>query len=42
MAYGFKPKQIAAQIGVSDSTVEKEMAQGIRACAAYFAARDGR
>lgn len=42
MAYGFKPKQIAAHIGVSDSTVEKEMAQGIRACAAYFAARDGR
>lgn len=41
-AYGFTPKQIAEKLGVSESTVEKQMAQGIRACAAFFAARDGR
>ena len=42
MAYGFSPRQIAEKLGVSCSTVEKQMAQGIRACAAFFAARDGR
>lgn len=36
-AYGLTQKQIAEQLGVSESTVEKQMAQGIRACAAFFA-----
>ena len=36
-AYGLTQKQIAVQLGVSESTVEKQMAQGIRACAAFFA-----
>ncbi len=36
-AYGLTQKQIAAKLGVSESTVEKQMAQGIRACAAFFA-----
>src|SRR5690606_6231393 len=41
-AYGFTSKQIAEKLGVSESTVEKQMAKGIRQCAAFFAARDGR
>jgi RNA polymerase sigma-70 factor (ECF subfamily) len=41
-AYGFTPPQIAAKLGVSLSTVEKEMARSIRACATFFAARDRR
>jgi RNA polymerase sigma-70 factor (ECF subfamily) len=41
-AYGFTAKQIADKLNVSESTVEKEMAKGIRSCAAFFAARDGR
>lgn len=41
-AYGFTSRQIAAKLGVSESTVEKQMATGIRLCAAFFAARDGR
>jgi RNA polymerase sigma factor (sigma-70 family) len=40
-AYGFTPKQIGEKLGFSESTVEKEMAKGIRSCAAYFAERDG-
>jgi RNA polymerase sigma factor (sigma-70 family) len=39
-AYGLTPKQIGERLGVSESTVEKEMAKGIRSCAAYFAAGD--
>lgn len=39
-AYGFTTKQIAEKLGVSESTVEKEMAKGIRACAAFFVAKD--
>jgi RNA polymerase sigma-70 factor (ECF subfamily) len=41
-AYGFTSKQIADKLKVSESTVEKEMAKGIRSCAAFFAARDHR
>jgi RNA polymerase sigma factor (sigma-70 family) len=41
-AYGLGPRQIAERIGVSESTVEKEMAKGIRSCAAFFAAQEGR
>jgi RNA polymerase sigma factor (sigma-70 family) len=42
VAYGFTTKQIADKLQVSESTVEKQMAQGVRACAAFFAACDGR
>ena len=35
-AYGLTQRQIADQLGVSLSTVEKQMAQGIRLCAEYF------
>ena len=41
-AYGFTPPQIAAKLGVSQSTVEKQMAHGIRLCARFFATCDGR
>ena len=41
-AYGFSPVQIADKLGVSLSTVEKEMAKSIRACAVYFAKGDRR
>lgn len=36
-AYGLTQKQIAEKLGVSESTVEKQMAAGIRQCAAFFA-----
>jgi RNA polymerase sigma-70 factor (ECF subfamily) len=36
-AYGLTQKQIADKLGVSESTVEKQMAAGIRQCAAFFA-----
>jgi RNA polymerase sigma factor (sigma-70 family) len=36
-AYGLTQKQIAAQLSVSESTVEKQMALGIQLCARFFA-----
>lgn len=36
-AYGLTQKQIAHKLGVSESTVEKQMAHGIRLCAEFFA-----
>lgn len=36
-AYGLTQKEIAARMGVSLSTVEKQMTQGIRLCAEFFA-----
>ncbi len=36
-AYGLTQKQIAERLGVSESTVEKQMAHGIRQCADFFA-----
>lgn len=36
-AYGLTQKQIAEKLGVSESTVEKQMAAGIRQCATFFA-----
>lgn len=36
-AYGLTQRQIAEKMGVSESTVEKLMAQGIRLCAEFFA-----
>ncbi len=41
-AYGFTPPHIAENLGLSLSTVEKEMAKSIRACATFFATRDHR
>lgn len=41
-SYGYTAKQIAACLGVSESTVDKSLAQGIRLCAAFFAAVDHR
>ena len=35
-AYGLSQQQIADELGVSLSTVEKQMARGIRLCAEYF------
>lgn len=35
-AYGLTQKQIAEKLAVSESTVEKQMAAGIRQCAAFF------
>lgn len=35
-AYGLTQKQIAEKLGVSESTVEKQMAAGIRQCATFF------
>jgi RNA polymerase sigma-70 factor (ECF subfamily) len=36
-AFGLTQKEIAAKLRVSESTVEKQMAQGIRLCAKFFA-----
>jgi RNA polymerase sigma-70 factor (ECF subfamily) len=36
-AYGFTQKQIAEKLQISESTVEKQVAHGIRACARFFA-----
>lgn len=36
-AYGLTQKQIATRLAVSESTVEKQMAHGIRLCAEFFA-----
>lgn len=36
-AYGLTQKQIAEKLAVSESTVEKQMAAGIRRCAQFFA-----
>ncbi len=41
-AYGFTPPQIAESLGISLSTVEKEMAKSIRACKSFFSAHDCR
>lgn len=41
-AYGLTQKQIAARLGVSESTVEKQTAVGIRLCAEFFASRGAR
>lgn len=35
-AYGLTQREIADRLGVSESTVEKQMALGIRRCASFF------
>lgn len=41
-SYGYTARQIAGHLGVSESTVNKELAQGIQLCAAFFATADRR
>lgn len=36
-SYGFTARQIATRLGVSESTVDKTLAKGIRLCTAFFA-----
>ena len=36
-AYGLSQRQIAERLGVSENTVEKQIAKGIRRCSDYFA-----
>ncbi len=38
-AFGLTQKQIAARLSVSESTVEKQTALGIRLCASFFAGK---
>jgi RNA polymerase sigma-70 factor (ECF subfamily) len=38
-AYGLTVREIAGRLGLSESTVEKQMAHGIRRCAEFFASR---
>jgi RNA polymerase sigma factor (sigma-70 family) len=37
--YGLSQKEIAAQLGISEHTVEAQVGNGMRRCAAYFARR---
>jgi len=36
VAYGLTQKEIGARLGISENTVEKHMATGIRRCREYF------
>jgi DNA-directed RNA polymerase specialized sigma24 family protein len=35
-AYGYSHKEIAAQLGISTSTVEKHVAAGLKRCSEYM------
>ena len=37
MAYGLSQREIAAQLGITENTVERQMGKGIRRCTEYFA-----
>lgn len=39
--YGYSQKEIAAELGVSENTVEKHIAHGIKRCGHFMAARTG-
>ncbi len=34
--YGYTPKQVAAELGISEHTVRVQVAKGMRRCAAYL------
>jgi RNA polymerase sigma factor (sigma-70 family) len=36
-AYGLSQKQIAGKLGISENTVEKQLANGVRGCSEFFA-----
>jgi RNA polymerase sigma-70 factor (ECF subfamily) len=38
--YGLSQKEIAAQLGIAEHTVEAQTAIGVRKCAAFFARHD--
>ncbi len=38
-AYGLSQREIAARLGISENTVEKQMAKGLRRCTEFFALR---
>lgn len=38
--YGVSQKEIAARLGITENTVEKHAANGVRLCAAYLGARE--
>jgi RNA polymerase sigma-70 factor (ECF subfamily) len=37
--YGLSQREIAARLGISENTVEKQISKGIRKCGEFFAAR---
>jgi RNA polymerase sigma-70 factor (ECF subfamily) len=37
VAYGLSQREIAAQLGITENTVEKQMGNGIRRCTEFFA-----
>jgi RNA polymerase sigma-70 factor (ECF subfamily) len=37
MAYGLSQREIAARLGISEHTVERQMGKGIRRCSEFFA-----
>lgn len=39
MALGLSQREIATRLGISENTVEKQMARGIRGCTEFFASR---
>jgi len=39
VAFGLSQREIAHRLGISENTVEKQLAKGSRRCAAYFASR---
>lgn len=39
LMYSYTPKQIAAELGIAESTVKVQLAKGMRRCVQYFEAR---
>lgn len=39
LMYGYTPKQIAAELGITESTVKVQLAKGMRRCVQYFEER---
>jgi RNA polymerase sigma-70 factor (ECF subfamily) len=36
-AYGLSQREVAARLGISENTVEKQMAKGLERCTEFFA-----